>query len=91
MSIQQIPLDLTISVAASLIAALLLWAFRKNVREALASFRLPSYRTIAWVMAFVMLAVITVGMLTGLDVPTAITSVFSVLVVVLIMDATTRK
>lgn len=87
MSINLIPLEIIIGVAASLIAAFLLWAFRKRVGQAISETELSAGQILGWLMAFIILAVIIVGMFVEVDPPTPLVGILGFLVGILMVSS----
>ena len=82
----ELSVELLLGVIASLIAAGLLWFFRKQLRESVAAIDMSSGALFGWLMAFVILAVFVAFPLMNKDVPAGLAIVFSILVVYLLME-----
>ncbi len=88
---QQMVVAISLGVISSLIAGSILWFFREQVHEVLAALDMSTGAAFAWIMAFIMLAVIIAFPLMDKDIPSPVTSSFAVLVGWLLASTVWRR
>ena len=84
MTVNEILISIAVGVLATLIASGLIWFFRRQLRQAIAALDMSAGAIFAWVMAFIMLAVIIVFPLIGTEIPGTLTGIFAFTVGVLL-------
>lgn len=79
MTIEEVLIAIGIAVLAALVVSALGWIFRRQLSRALAALDMSAGGVFAWVMAFIMLAVIIVFPLIDVEIPGTVTVVFAFL------------
>lgn len=91
MTIDDILISVGIGVIATLIASGLIWVFRRQLRQALATLDMSTGAALAWLMAFIMLAVIIVFPLINTEMPGALTGIFAFMIGVLLVATVSSR
>ena len=91
MTIEEVLIGVSIGVIATLLGSGLIWVFHRQLRPALAYLDLSTGAILAWLMAFIMLAVIIVFPLLGFEIPLILTGIFAFTVGVLITTTVSSK
>ena len=91
MYIEDVLIAIGIGVIATLIASGVIWIFRRQVSQALTALDMSAGAIFGWVMAYIILGVIIVFALQGIEVPIVLTSMFGLLIVVLITTTVWRR
>ena len=91
MTIDDILISIGVGVTATLIASGLIWVFRRQLRQALATLDMSTGAALAWLMAFIMLAVIIIFPLMGTEIPGTLTWVFAFMIGVLLIATVSSK
>lgn len=80
MGVVEVIYAIGITAVATLIVSVLSWVFRRQLGQAIAALDMSTGAVFAWVMAFIMLAVIIVFPLIDVEVPGTLTGVFGFLI-----------
>ena len=91
MTLDNLLISIGVGVIASLVASALIWVFRRQLRQAFVALDMSTGAILAWVMAFVMLAVIIVFPLIGVDTPAGLIGMLAVMVGSLIGSTVWRR
>lgn len=91
MTINEMLVAIAIGVIATLLASGLIWIFRRQLRQALAALDLSTGAILAWLMAFIMLAVIIVFPLIGTKIPITLIGVFPFMIGMLLIGTVNSK
>ena len=91
MTINEMLVAIAVGVIATLLASGLIWVFRRQLRQALAALDMSTGAILAWLMAFIMLAVITVFPLMGTEIPGTLMGTFPFMIGVLLVATVNSK
>ena len=91
MTINEMLVVIALGVIATLLASGLIWVFRRQLRQALVALDLSTGAILAWLMAFIMLAVIIVFPLIGTEIPMSLIAVFPFMIGVLLAATVNSK
>ena len=91
MTIEDLLISIGVGVIATLVASALIWVFRRQLREAFAALDMSTGAILAWVMAFIMLAVVIVFPLIGVDTPAGMLGLLAVIIGFLIVSTVWRR
>ena len=75
----------------TLITSGLIWVFRRQLRQAFAALDMSTGAILAWVMAFIMLAVVIVFPLIGVDTPGGIPGILAFMIGILLVSTVWRR
>ena len=91
MTINEILVAIAVGVIATLLASGLIWVFRRQLRQAIAALDLSTGAILAWLMAFIMLAVIIVFPLMDTEIPGTLIGIFPFMIGVLLIATVNSK
>ena len=91
MTMSEILVSIAIGVVATLMASGLIWFFRRQLRQALAVLDMSTGAVLAWLMAFIMLAVMIVFPLMDIEIPAALVGVFAFIIGSLMITTVFKK
>lgn len=91
MTISEILVAIAVGVIATLLGSGLIWVFRRQLRQALAALDMSTGAILAWLMAFIMLAVIIVFPLMGAEIPGTLMGTFPPMIGMLLVATVYSK